>query len=333
MIFSALGTDEPIDTTPRTVTLAEYLMNLEKRLQVEANTQTQSLQNALSSFGNSVKTDFANMGRSIVTMHQVMQESIKHVNQRLDQFSNPSMACNNSCSSTSLPNNTSANTTIFYTQPPTIPKFQGNKTKHAMKFLEELEIYFRKSNTPLEQRLLAIQECFEDSAGDWYTIYRISWQTYEDFKQDFIHCYWSKVEQDQLRNKLSADIWENTTSMLDHFSKYVGLARLLTEPLSEENLVSQLIKHFPANIQSLWLLKNDRTVAGTADFLRQQESVLYRPQPQAQPAADVPQVGNDRYHPYNQNKTWIRKTKKTNHNTNQGNPAKINKPENSGLLN
>lgn len=280
------------------------------------------------------------MGRSIVTIHQVMRDSLKDVNQRLDQLSaSPSVATNQlSGSTTSVPCNPAANTTnttIVYTQAPTIPKFRGNKTKHAMKFLEELEIYFRKANTPVEQRLVAIQECFEEAANDWYTIYRISWQTYDDFKNDFIHCYWSKVEQDQLRNKLSADTWENATSMLDHFSKYIGLARLLTEPLSEENLVSQLMKHFPANVQSLWLLKNDRTVAGTADFLRLQESVSHGPQPPISPASNSsPAVANGRYHPYSVNKTWARVNKKPNNPTTTTNPQKINnKPENSGLLN
>ena len=295
---------------PKTVTLAEYLVNLEKRLQKDADARYDKIMDSLKVLGSTVQTDFTNVGRSVVAIHNGVQESLDHVSGRLDQLSNRPNGPNNSlCDSDNIGPNTSATlshvptNTIIYAQPPMVPKFLGNKTKNAMKFLEELEIYFRKANTPMDQRLVAMGECFEGPASDWHTIYLIAWQNYGDFKKDFIHCYWSKVEQDQLRSKLSSDVWENNTSMVDHFSQYIGLARLLTESLSEENLVSQLIKHFPSTIQSLWFLNNDRTVAGTADFLRQQESVTNTVL--KTPRTDS--FSGERHHPYAQiNKTWQR---------------------------
>lgn len=61
-----------------------------------------------------------------------------------------------------------------------------------------------------------------------------------------------------------------------HFAHYVGLARLLTTPMSENLLISELMKHFPVNLQSLWALKSgtEKTIANAAEFLRSQENIM-----------------------------------------------------------
>lgn len=167
---------------------------------------------------------------------------------------------------------------VMLTQPERPPKFRADSLSYnAVYFLKDLEKYFHKASIPNEKHLEVSLDCLGGAARNWSTIYKSVWRDYGDFRRAFLNAYWSEHEQAKLRHKILTDIWDNTRSMLDHFAFFVKLAHLLTNPFSEKELTTLLMRHFPVHIQSLWSLKGKETLAEAAEFLRQQEDlVTYR---------------------------------------------------------
>lgn len=213
------------------------------------------------------------LGKSIVAMHKEHQSKINALEQKLSSQINTT-SDNNVVATTSVNNRP-----IYVTQQPTIPTFSGvTSQKHPVKFLEEVEVYLSKLNVPLTKRLDIIREALVDEAREWANIFQISWETYEDFRNDFLHAFWSEEEQNKLRTSITTHRWNaaQRRTMESHFAHYVGRARLLTNPIPENLLVGELMKHFPATLQSLWALKPEaeKTVAKAAEFLRSQENII-----------------------------------------------------------
>lgn len=163
---------------------------------------------------------------------------------------------------------------IILTQQSVIPKFCNIKEKHPYKFIEELDLYFRKNNTSEEEKLDMIQESLEGAAANWYSIYKMCWSTYDNFKSDFLNHFWSEAEQSQLRHQISSGVWNaNMCSMADHFTQYISLAKTLREPGPENLLIEQIMRHFPRYVQSMWSLLPEKNFKSATEFLRQQDNI------------------------------------------------------------
>lgn len=209
--------------------------------------------------------------------------------QQQSQRDIPPSAAANSATQNNAPNNaqniSTASTSslpqvsqVMLTHPERPPKFRADSLSYnAVYFLKDLEKYFQKAGIPNERHLEVSLDCLGGAARNWATIYKSVWRDYGDFRRAFLNAYWSEQEQAKLRHKILTDNWDNTRSMLDHFAFFVKLAHLLTNPFSEKELTTLLMRHFPVHIQSLWSLKGKETLAEAAEFLRQQEDlVTYR---------------------------------------------------------
>lgn len=175
---------------------------------------------------------------------------------------------------------------IILKQPENPPSFRDNVT-NPIRFIQDIEKYFKKSNIQGAQQLEAALECLEGPARNWSTIYKPSWKTYEDFRKDFLNNYWSDLEQGKIRHMILTGTWKNRHTMGDHFAYYVNLAQQLTNPFQETELVSLLLRHFPIHVQSLWSLKPNKTLAEAASFLKQQEDIVHYRNDPSRPATTV----------------------------------------------
>lgn len=81
--------------------------------------------------------------------------------------------------------------TVVFTQSAQLPTYNDDDEKNPVKFIEELESYFRKVCVPEDAQLAGALEALEGPAQDWVTIYRVSWRSYGDFKRDFLRSFWS----------------------------------------------------------------------------------------------------------------------------------------------
>lgn len=148
------------------------------------------------------------------------------------------------------------------------PKF-GEKDVQPVTFLEDLEIYLRKSSKEGKE-LDLIQDCLVGDARDWARVYKERWIGIEDFKKDFLATYWGEREQNELRRTIVQGIWDRAdgVSMLNHFIKLTGRAKMLSFTIPERQLVSDIIRHYPKYIQQGWLTSKIETIIETAEFLR-----------------------------------------------------------------
>lgn len=173
---------------------------------------------------------------------------------------------------------------VYLAQQTTIPIFRGtDKIKHPMKFLEELEAYIKKLEIQPDQQMDIVHEALTDDAKDWSSLHKVSWHSFMDFRRDFINTYWSEQAQNKLRHNLATHRWNPSQrrSMEAHLAHNVALAQMMTDPLPEKTLIQQLMKHFPAQVQSLWALKkeDEKTLVNAAEFLRTQENIMVQFEP------------------------------------------------------
>lgn len=62
--------------------------------------------------------------------------------------------------------------------------------------------------------------------------------------------------------------------MQEHFGNFVGRVRFLDPPMSDPEILSALMRHFPQVTQSLWIVKEEKTVTSAYEFLRAQDQLL-----------------------------------------------------------
>lgn len=214
---------------------------------------------------------YGQLGKSLVAMHRERQSATQDLRRRVEQIASKNLDVPDHSPSPAKRDHRP----VYVTPSPVMPIFRGTN-KHPVKYLAELDAYFTRMNVTEEDKLDIVNESLVGDALDWAAIYQISWETFEDFKSDFLNSYWSEEAQDKLRQTITTTRWSRKTgrSMENHFAHYVGLARLLTNPIPEATLINELLKHFPPTIQSLWQLKENKSISGAAEFLRHQEHIL-----------------------------------------------------------
>lgn len=161
------------------------------------------------------------------------------------------------------------------------PIFESS-VHHPVTFVDSLRIYLRKMQpgTP-EQELELIQDCLKGTDKDWARIYRTRWNNFEDFKIDFLNAYWGEGKQSILRRKIAQGVWNKSehATMLGHFLHLTGQSQMLSYKIPEKQLVTDIMRHFPKNIQNLWMVTKSTSIIDTAEFLRlcdEQEEESYK---------------------------------------------------------
>ncbi|KAI5638846.1 hypothetical protein NE865_08548 [Phthorimaea operculella] len=126
------------------------------------------------------------------------------------------------------------------------PKFEGLTGSHPVTFLEELEAYLRKSVKEGQNEVELILECLQGDARDFARVYCKRWKNLNDFKRDFLSTYWGDKEQNELRRKIVYGTWDRqySPSMLNYFLRITGKAQMLTHQIPENQMVSDIIRHF-----------------------------------------------------------------------------------------
>ncbi|XP_047544394.1 uncharacterized protein LOC125076320 [Vanessa atalanta] len=153
------------------------------------------------------------------------------------------------------------------------PKFDKNKN-HPVTFLEDLTAYLRKIPSKGKE-LDLIYECLQGETRDWARLYSPQWKSLDDFKTDFLHTYWGESEQNKIRRDIVCAKWNKVQhpTMLGHFLSLTSQVRMLSFTIPEQQLVSDMIRHYPRHIQQMWAMSKGDTVIELTDFLRNLDDI------------------------------------------------------------
>lgn len=271
--------------TPSVTELLQEIL----RQQTRANDQSrdlllQGLAN-VTNVSQDIRASTESLGRNLNNFFETMTQNLDNFRSNLPSQQStitnigslPTISNSNESVGTNvneLSQNLSQLSQLISTRPELPPKFRNSHLVNPIRFLQDLEKYFKRAGIHEGRYLEIALDSLEGPAENWATIYKSVWKKYNDFRRSFLHTYWSEQEQSKLRHRILTDTWTNKHSMIDHFAYFVNLAELLTEPFSERELVVHLMRHFPVHIQSLWSLAGQQTLAEAAEFLRQQEDIV-----------------------------------------------------------
>jgi hypothetical protein len=129
--------------------------------------------------------------------------------------------------------------------------FNGDSSLHPVKFLNELESYFRlnRVNDVGLKKEIAVR-CLEGAADNWVGPRRETLATFEDFKAAFLHRYWGEARQEEVRAEIYKGKYDKECGLTfaDYFNKILNLARYLTIPMSDATVMKHIASHYPARV-------------------------------------------------------------------------------------
>ena len=139
------------------------------------------------------------------------------------------------------------------------PKFDGLGF-NAVKFLRTFNDFAASMNWDDGQKLRGVRGCLIKDAANWMELYIDQWSSFKEFEEFFLRRFWSDDIQDMVKRKLEGDIWEKRKgeSLSNHFAYYVGLAKTLKPPIEEKKIISTIMRHFPASVQTGWMSPGDQ---------------------------------------------------------------------------
>lgn len=151
------------------------------------------------------------------------------------------------------------------------PRYPGKNSIHPVTFIEDLTSYLRKVYAAPDD-LDIIIECLDGEVRNWARINKQQWLGLEDFKRDFLNTYWGETEQSKRIVQYTWTQGENP-SMLSHFISLVGQAKMLTYTIPEQQLVNDIMCHFPKSVQYAWATNNFQTIIEATEFLRRLDCI------------------------------------------------------------
>lgn len=194
------------------------------------------------------------------------------------------------------------------------PSFRGPNTKHPIVFLNRFERYFKSLKLPEGEKLEAVKDCLTGAASEWSETLQSSWITYDDFKKAFTQLFWSEDRQFAERVRLGnmKYLSERSMTMTGYFLRQISSYRLFDPPLSETLILTEILRQYPPNIQSLWAVVPNRTIVSALEFFERQEIIAgkrFRPESTTtQPTVAVVQNAQTNQ-PRHHNRTWHNTTR------------------------
>ncbi|XP_046966780.1 uncharacterized protein LOC124534805 [Vanessa cardui] len=202
---------------------------------------------------------------------RVMEMKINQLERELQQRNDRTVESQQPASSSNIEvENTAYNILNIATEK---PKFDKNKN-HPVTFLEDLTAYLRKIPSKGKE-LDLVYECLQGETRDWARLYSPRWKTLDDFKTDFLQTYWGESEQNKIRRDIVCAKWNKAQhpTMLSHFLSLTSQVRMLSFTIPEEQLVSDMIRHYPRHIQQMWAMSKGDTVIELTNFLRNLDDI------------------------------------------------------------
>lgn len=137
-----------------------------------------------------------------------------------------------------------------------LPTFSGENDEDPIEYLEKLENYFRCQNIPETYQLIIVEQSLSNKALRWFGGFRMFFNNFTEFKNNFLSEYWGFNKQQKIRMQLYSDTYNNyqrKQSMADYFITIYKKCKQLNPPLHEFEFMSLIRRHFPVHVQRVLL--------------------------------------------------------------------------------
>lgn len=137
-----------------------------------------------------------------------------------------------------------------------LPTFSGENDEDPIEYLEKLENYFRCQYIPETYQLIIVEQSLSNKALRWFGGFRIFFNNFTEFKNNFLSEYWGFNKQQKIRMQLYSDTYNNNQrkqSMADYFITIYKKCKQLNPPLHEFEFMSLIRRHFPVHVQRVLL--------------------------------------------------------------------------------
>lgn len=120
--------------------------------------------------------------------------------------------------------------------------------KHPMRFLEEFDEIAEHERMKVRDQFYFFKRCLIGKAREWYDNQEFA--ELEEARMKFKQKFWSRTEQQELRDKLRNSIYQPNKgrSMAEYAEKMAKDAKHLTPRYNEFEMVEMLSLHFPVEV-------------------------------------------------------------------------------------
>lgn len=207
-------------------------------------------------------------------MAEIISTAMAPITERLEELEHRSSSTSSVTPEVlTTTNRLTSESRVLMVQTPTKPIFSG-KDLHPMDFMENLQKYITKMGYH-DASLDTALDCLIGEAKNWSKIYLHKWQSFEEFRVDFMNQYWGREAQNQIKRKLGSQKWTPHCGkrMTEYFTELFSEAKRLTSYSNDDAIVDDIMQHYPQDIRRLWVTKESRGAIAAVEFLKSIESV------------------------------------------------------------
>lgn len=143
----------------------------------------------------------------------------------------------------------------------TLPKFNDRPEQNPVRYVKELEAYFKLKNIPPVIQMPLVQASLGPLCNPWYEL-TCSGMNFLQFKEAFLEHFWDLNRQNQIRVAIANGKFDprDNINYAEYFLRIGQKARMLTPPILDQEFIKIIASHFPNDI------KNALIVAKPVDF-------------------------------------------------------------------
>ncbi|KAK9728855.1 hypothetical protein QE152_g16993 [Popillia japonica] len=155
-----------------------------------------------------------------------------------------------------------------------LPKFYGNNVVNAMTY----EGYRRKSNIKKvlanvnteHRKFELLRASLKESALNWWEMISEDVATFEEFEREFTNQYWGQTQQMRARQDLMFGSYRvgGYESRENYIIKKYSIVRHLTPKMVEEDIVTQLARHFDKEVIHAVALRGVKTIKELIELMQ-----------------------------------------------------------------
>lgn len=151
-----------------------------------------------------------------------------------------------------------------------LPTFSNASHESPVNYIESLEEYFRLNEMSNERKLALLESSIKANPSYWYKVYKRRIRTFAEFKKLFLSKFWSPDVQALVNMDIRTGSY-NKYGQIDratYFLQRVAQNFELSNPISEEEFVNVMTRHFSHEVQNIVLARGVTSIDGLESILR-----------------------------------------------------------------